>query len=249
MYIKDLFKNKNHPNCIINIINSNFDLFKYLNTDYNHVSIPLDYKYNGNSFFFDFKCIHKKKDMYISLLNDITNRNVTNDIIYIYFYNFNNANIYFQLYIKHLMEKCNHTKIIIATNRINSINISIKNQCITIPYNYSNDILNSYESTISNILYDTFKNNNFVKFKNKIKLFVYNLFKNEIIIDSFIHKFISHIFSRPYITSSIKFKIVKIVSNIDHKISIAYNKLVLYELLFIKLYNLIKPCLDTFYNL
>ena len=68
------------------------------------------------------------------------------------------------MYIKHIMEKNNSTKIIIATNSFNSIHVSIRNQCITIPYNYSNDILDSYESTITNILYDIFKNNNFVKF-------------------------------------------------------------------------------------
>lgn len=249
MYIKEIFKNKNHQHCIINILNHNFDLFNYLNTNYKCVNDPIEYKYCDNSYFFDYIKINKKKDMYKSFLNDITDRNVLNDLIYLYIYNFNDANIYFQLYLKHIMEKFHSIKIILTTNKYNSINISIKNQCITIPYIYTNKLCDKYEYTITNILYDIYIKSDFVNLKNKIKLFVYNLFKNEIVIDSFINKFIDTIFSKPYITKNIKLKIIKVVSNINHKICLSYNKLVLYELLFIKIYNIIKPCLDTYYNL
>ena len=249
MYIKDIFKYKNHQHCIINILKHNFDLFDYLNTKYKSVDNPIQYKYWNNSYFFDYIHIHKKKDIYKSFLNDITNRNLTNDLIYLYFYNFNDANIHFQSYLKYVMENCHSIKIIIATNKYNSINISIKNQCIIIPYIYSNKLSDKYESTITNIIYDIFIKYDFIKFKNKIKLFVYNLFKNEIVIDPVVNTFINFICSKPYITKNIKFKIIKIAANINHKISTSYNKLVLYELLFIKIYTIIKPCLDTFYNL
>ena len=98
MYIKDIFQNYNHPHCIINVLTHDFNLFKYLNTDYKHIINTIEYDYHDNSYFFNYIHINKKKDIYKSFINDITTRNITSDLLYIYIYNFNDANLYFQLY-------------------------------------------------------------------------------------------------------------------------------------------------------
>lgn len=251
MYLKNIFKYKNHQNCIINDRSYAFDLFNYLNVDYNCEYNPLEYKHYNNSYYFDYNVLSKKIETYKNYINELINCSILNEYIYIYIYNFNNPNIYFQLYIKNIMENNINTKIILITKQLNSIIKGLRYQCLIINHNdnTNNKELNDREMTIINILYDMYKNNNFKNFKKKIILFVYNSFKNEILIDRLINNFVKIITSKSYITFKVKKELIDNVANINHKICVSYNKIILYEYLLIKIYTIIKPSLDIYYNL
>jgi len=75
------------------------------------------------------------------------------------------------------------------------------------------------------------------------------MFKNEIMIDKLINNFVCVIISKSYITFKVNKELIDTVSNINHKISNSYNKIILYEYLFIKIYMIIKPSIDIYYNL
>jgi len=253
MYLKNIFKYKNHQNCILYVRSHNFDLFNYLNIEYNTEYKPIEYQYYKNSYYFDYNIVSNNIDTYKNYINELINCSILNEYIYIYIYNFNNSKKYFQLYIKNIMEHNFNTKIILITKKITSINNAIRNQCIVITHNDTvyndNKKFNKQEMTIINILYDIYKNNNFINFKKKIKSLNLHILKNEIIIDKLINNFVCVIISKSYITFKVNKELIDTVSNINHKISNSYNKIILYEYLFIKIYMIIKPSIDIYYNL
>ena len=94
-----------------------------------------------------------------------------------------------------------------------------------------------------------YKKYDFKEFKKKIKDVVYNAYKYDIIIEDMFKTFISYLLERPYIVNRIKVILIKESSNIEHKINVSNNKIILYEKIFITIYKYIKDTLDVQYNL
>lgn len=247
MYIKDIFKNKNHPHIIINLKTILFNIFEYLRIIPIKNSNKLDYEYYNNDFFFDYLKL-KKDNEYKLFINNLIERNCTNKLIYIYIYNYDSPKKNDQSYIKNIMEKY-YTKIILITRNSNTIINSIKNQCININYIKDDNYYIKLNKTIINIIYNIYKNNNFIEFKNKIKDVIYNAYKYDIQIEDMLTTFISYLLEKSYIIYSIKSKILKEVVQVEHKIKVSNNKIILYEKVFITIYKYIKTTIDVQYNI
>ena len=247
MYIYDIIKNKNHPHIIINIKTKFFDIFDYLKIiPINHKS-KLEYEYYNNYYFFDYLKLKKEKG-YKIYINDLIERNCTNEQIYIFIYNFDSPIYCDQSYIKNIMEKY-YTKMVLITRNINIVTVSIKNQCIIINYNKPDNYYNLQNTTICNIIYELYKKYDFKEFKTKIKEVIYNAYKYDIILEDMLKTFISYLLEKAYIVNRIKVILIKESSNIEHKINVSNNKIILYEQIFIKIYKYIKTTLDVQYNL
>lgn len=247
MYIYDIIKNKNHPHIIINLKTKFFYLFDYLRIIPINIKNGLEYKYYKNYYFFDYLII-KKENKYKYFINDLIERNCTNEQIYLFIYNFDSPINCEQSYIKNIMEKY-YTKIVLVTRNINMVTKSIKNQCIIINYNKIDNYYIRQNMTICNIIYDLYKKYNFIEFKKKIKEVIYNAYKYDIILDDVFKSFISYLLDKSYIVNRIKVILIKESSNINHKITVSNNKIILYEQIFIKIYKYIKTTLDVQYNL
>ena len=247
MYIYDIIKNKNHSHIIISLKTKFFDIFDYLKIIPINNKSKLEYEYYKNYYFFDYLKI-KKDNEYKIYLNDLIERNCTNEQIYIFIYNFDSPIYHDQSYIKNIMEKY-YTKIVLVTRNINIVTKSIKNQCIIINYNKIDNYYIRQNNTICNIIYDLYKKYDFIEFKKKIKDVVYNAYKYDIIIEDMFKTFILYLLERPYIVNRIKVILIKESSNIEHKITVSNNKIILYEQIFIKIYKYIKTTLDVQYNL
>ena len=247
MYIFDIIKNKNHPHIIINLKTKIFNIFDYLKIIPINNKNKLEYKYYKNYYFFDYLKVKKEKE-YKIYINDLIERNCTNEQIYLFIYNFNSPIHCEQSYIKNIMDKY-YSKVVLITHNINTIINSIKNQCIIINYKKTDNYYIKQNITICNIIYDLYKKYDFKEFKKKIKDVVYNAYKYDIILEDMFKTFISYLLDKPYIVNRIKTMILRESSNINHKITVSNNKIILYEKIFITIYKYIKTTLDVQYNL
>ena len=249
MHMKDIIKYKNHPHIVILSNNKNFNIFEYTKYKENTImNLNIEYSNSSNHFFFNMNLFKKNFIHYKKFINQLINTNITNNLIYLYFYNYNDISSNVQLYVKYIMEHVFHVKIIIISSRFSRINDSIKNQCYHIKHNHVNQLAMKYNDTIINILYQLYIYNDFYKFVIKLRLFIKNTYLHDMDIDDIIYCLINRILNKSYITYGAKYKLLKIISVLEHKLHISYNKLIIYEYIFIKIYKIIKYSINIYYN-
>ena len=186
MYINKVLKNINHPHIILLTKSNNFDIFDYLNI--NKLLITnnnIQYYTDDNKYFFNIQYFKKHMDSYKQFINDIIHTNITNNTIYLYFYNYYNVSNHLQLYIKYVMENVSYVKVVNVCSSLNYIINSIKNQSFIIRDNTIDENYKYYD-TIINIIYSIYITCDFESFISKIRNVVYNTFKHDVNIDFFI---------------------------------------------------------------
>ena len=249
MYINDVIKNKNHPHIIILTKTNNFDIFDYLKITKKLITNNnIEYYTDDNKFLFNIQILKKDMNSYKKFINDIIHTNITNDHIYLYFYNYYNVSKNLQYYIKYVMENVSYVKVVIVCSSFNYIINAIKNQSFIIKNN-TIDKNYKYYDTIINIIYSIYITCDFKSFITKIRNVVYNTFKYDVSIDFIINKFINRLLDKAYILNKYKIKLINRISTLEHKKSISNNQLIVYEYIFIEIYHIIKPSLNVYYNL
>ena len=238
-----LLKFKNHQNILLYNLESNNLLIDALNNIYKiEPTIQIcsnDIKYKKNNIYFEFdvdKIKYKHKIHFINIIKDIVN---TNNRIYIILNNLED-NKSIQNILKKIIEKNYHIGFVVVCKKITNIIDQIKSRflCIRIPNNTIT--INKYKKHIFDYIFDLYYENNI---KNIIKNIKYISYILRCINDSFcifLKEILEYIINRVEIIYEIKCQCIFLISDIEYKYNKGYYKIIYYEYLFIKLYDLIK---------
>ena len=249
-FIKKILSFKDHPPIIIHGTNIENNIFNILNIlIINKTFKDIVYIQYDNYYIFDIIIIKNDFIKYKEFIYDIIqSKSIIPYNIYLIFKNYHKCSYILQLYIKNIIEKKSYIKIILITNIYSSIIKSILYGSILLKYNYKNEIIIKNNKNISNYIYKLYTQNiSYTKFVRYINELVYNILCCNLDLRDIYNEFISIILSKPYIVSSIKYKLLKSISNIEKKIHKSYNIMILYEYMFIKTYEIIKNSIDLYY--
>ena len=246
MDLNNLLKCKNHPNILLYNLESKNLLIDALNNIYkieltNQVCSN-DIIYNQNNIYFDFDVNKIKYKHKINFINIIKNIVSTNDRIYIILNNLED-NKSIQNILKKIIEKNNHIGFIVICKKITNIIDQIKSRfvCIRIPNtNYNTITITKYKKHIFDYIFDLYYENNI---KNIVKNIKYISYVLRCINDSFcffLKELLEYIIHRVEIIHKIKSQCIFLISDIEYKYNKGYYKIIYYEYLFIKLYDIIK---------
>jgi len=241
-----LLKCKNHPNILLYNLESNNLLIDALNNIYkieptSQICVN-DIKYKKNNIYFEFnidKIKYKHKIDFINIIKGIVN---TNNCVYIILNNLED-NKSIQNIFKKIIETNHHVGFIVICKKITNIIDQIRSRfvCIRIPNRIPNTItINTYKKHIFDYIFDLYYENNV---KNIVKNIKYISYVLRCINDSFhifLKELLEYIINRVEIIYKIKYQCIFLISDIEYKYNKGYYKIIYYEYLFIKLYDLIK---------
>lgn len=183
---------------------------------------------------------YKKKDDILNKLKDSLYNNFSAYKKYIIMLNITDKII--QKYIKNnLLELSSKNRIIIIVKDINNIINELRNSFHII---YEKNITNEYLYEPLNMLIDDImriykRDLDPLKIEDveKIKYISYKICKYDIPINRYINKLVDKIITDPYFTFKLKYKLIKIISELEHKMKNSYRIIIHVENLLITIYD------------